>query len=113
MDVIHFTEGATDPLRGFSARGAICAAGARSRDGIDQRLASRARRPRILVPSIIVFSACMRAVFGPEQPYAMAFEEGAIALIVEVLKASIDFGSDRAGKSARQTKTPVAMIAPA
>ena len=68
---------------------------------------------RIQVPSIIVFSACMRAVFGPEQPYAMAFEEGAIALIVEVLKASIDFGSDRAGKSARQTKTPVAMIAPA
>ena len=106
MDVIHFTEGATIPLREFGEIGARFVPlaqghGTASLSALHLEPGARLQTPSIshaaalLVvhgrikivrsapASVIVIHAGMGAVFGPEEPYAMECEEGAVALIVE------------------------------
>jgi redox-sensitive bicupin YhaK (pirin superfamily) len=105
MDVIHFTERATDPLKGFGASAAsflpladgqgdthisclhLEIGGKIEAPSISHAAALLIVHGRVTIESgigaRIKFSGGMGALFGPNEPYTLKSDTGAIVLIVE------------------------------
>src|SRR5882724_11817222 len=105
MDVIHFTERATDPLEGFGASGASFLPLADGQGDTHISCLHLEIGGKIEAPSIthavallivhgrvtieqgtgprIHFSGGMGAVFSPNEPYTLKSDTGAILLLVE------------------------------
>jgi redox-sensitive bicupin YhaK (pirin superfamily) len=105
MNIIHFTERATDPLKGFDAAGARFLPLADGEGNSHISCLHLETNARIEAPSIthaaallvvhgrmtiepahgatIDFSGGMGAVFNPNEPYTLTSETGAILLLVE------------------------------
>jgi hypothetical protein len=105
MDVIHFTKGATDPLESFGASGACFLPLADGQGDTHLSCLHLKKGGKIAAPSIthaaallvvhglvtieseigarINFSGGMGAMFGPNEPYTLKSETGAILILVE------------------------------